>query len=287
MFSGYGSVIHGPAHDHNDLGESVSDQRPDSRSLRLNAQIGTRHFHDLQNIKLESIKKRDCTNISSTKFSEYFDNLINASTGAGTSGESNAAPQTITGRNISPSTVSPDIETFITIIESLKTLNRDWSVTSLLIGHGHQDANNWWHSYFPEVLCRKKTKIPLQFSFLDKKKLVPKVFIAVEININNQYLYLFEAQRRLKETMDDNKKSSPYKENMSILLLYKSGYPQCTGQDFTNMIKKTVVNKTWPNKAQLPDFTRDYTVHGHGAQTTDILASRITDLINKNINLEV
>lgn len=277
-------TAYGPAHSDLDIGESVSDQRPDSRASSLIAQIGERNFVDLKNVSLEYVKLRDCTHKSSKKISEYLDHLINASTGGATSGESNSVPQTITERNVTPSTVAPDLENFLKIVSGLKVLKTHWKIYTICIGNGFQGNNGEWYSYFPLESCRKRKSIYRQFSYMDKEKTIRRRFIAVMIEINDKYLYLFEAQRRLKDTPPSDNQS-PYKENLPILLLYKMGYSQCLNQDFSEVLTRTVIKETWPNQDEITHFVRDHTVHGLGAQSIDEMTSRVLDLITRNTDL--
>ena len=289
-FPGLRTIDSGPAHsDGNDetTGESASDERPSSASARIAAQLGARDYGALKDVTLKVEKLRDSTHRSKSKFPQYLESLLNASTGAGTLGASSCARQTITERNLRPSTVSPDLETFIQVLKGLRTLKAAWGVKTICVGHGTQDeASGEWFSFFPEVRCEKRKSIVRQFSFMDKEKLIGRRFLCAEIQVEGRYFYLFEAQRRLRDTSSLVKGQSLYKEDLPILLLRGAEHGQYIGVDFLPFMKLAVTKETWPAQDELKGFVRDYTVHGLGAQSVDEITSRIVDLVMRNLQNE-
>lgn len=272
--------------DYNDtsMGNSVSNQSPSAYGPLIVSQLGARCFHGLEFVEDRYEKGKDCTHRSGLKLPMHLNELLDTSTGKPTTGDSDATPQKITERNLRPSTVTADLQTFVKIIQGLKKNNPGWEIKTLRVGMGEKDnESKIIYSLFPAVPCQKKIKIPRQFSFMDKEKTISKRFICVEINIKNHYCYLFEAQRRLKEIPPKDKNKSPYKENLPILLLRRIDNQSCIGTDFLDVINDTVEKETWPNQEELVNFIRDHTVHGRGAQSTEDLISRVTALIKRNI----
>lgn len=277
----------GPAHDDdnqgNNSGESTSSERPSSASVQLKFEMGRRDYLGLKDVTLIKEKLRDCTHRSEKKSHRYLNKLVNASTGGGTSGESTAARQSITERTFIPSAVTPDLETFIKIMRGIRTLHPHWDIDTIIVGNGIR-IGNVNVSEFPAVPCQKLKNIMRQFSYIDYDKQVPRRFICMQVCVNGRYIYLFEAQRRLREPPPSNDSGlSPFKEELSILLLRGSGYEELQGDDFIPLIEQTVKNKTWPNEGELDGFIRDRALHGLGVQTPDEMCARVAQSIQKNL----
>jgi len=119
----------------------------------------------------------------------YSGDLVNASTGESTSGTTDSAKQTMTEKNISHSAVAPDLDNFIACIKGLKILKPNWLISSICVGRGVKVKHDVWNSYFPKVPCEKQTSQIRQFSYIDDEKKITRRLIAVEIQINNKFIY--------------------------------------------------------------------------------------------------
>ena len=280
-FPGSNTVQTGPGHEGGSPGESKSNERPSTLSAQLQIELGKREYSGLAGIPLKREKLRDSTHRAEKKIVEYRNELTNASTGAGTTGDSSAIRQSLTEPIIVPSPVTPDLETFINVIKGMRAIHSDWDVTTIIVGTG-SESDGEQTSYFPEVECQKHKHIMRQFSYTDDAKLERRRFICAQIKVNGQYVYLFEAQRRLCALPQaDNR--SPYKESLPVLLLHPNGHEEIQGDDFLPMIEQTVKKKTWPDKADINGFIRDHTVHGRGIQSVDEMCARVVQLVTRNI----
>lgn len=287
-FPGANTLLHGPANDdpQDQHGESVSNEPPIANSIKIFTELDYREFEGLRGVKLKHEKLRDSTHQSSPKHDQYQDSLVNASTGGGVSENSSAVGQEFSAQQRPQSTVSPDLKTFVEIINALRKIRPSWKIKTISVGDGVEEDGEWF-SFFPEVSCKKRKSIMRQFSFMDKKKLIRRKFLCVEININKRYLYIFEAQRRLRDTPPPDKKSSLYKEDLPILLLRGIGYEEILEDDFIEILKLTVKKETWPDSSDLTQFIKDYTVHGMGAQSVHEVMVRVLDLITRNLDVVV
>lgn len=268
----------GPAHD-SDFGVSTSHEQPSAASAQLQFELGQREYPGLQGVSLSKEKLRDSTHRSEKKSVNYLDTLINASTGGGKTGESSAARQSVSERIVTPSPVTPDLETFIKIIRGVGVLHPEWDISTITIGRGFElDGVNF--SQFPPVPCRKRKNIMRQFSFMDWIKHEPRRFVCVKVCANEQYFYLFEAQRRLKvPPPPSNSSISPYKEDMPIMLLAKQSHEEILEDDFLPIIERTVENTTWPSEDQLDGYSKHVIHHGKGIQSVDDMSARVAQSI--------
>lgn len=274
----------GPVHDDNNpFGVSTSHEQPSSASLQLKKELSSRRYPGLDNVELIKEKLRDSTYRSEKKVIRYLDSLINASTGGGTSGASSAARQSIAERIAAPSSLTPDLDTFIKVIKGLRTLHPDWNIDTIIVGAG-AIFNGEKLSEFPAVPCQKRKETMRQFSYIDTAKQIHRRFICTQVNVHGQYVYLFEAERRLREKPPPiGSKQSPYKEEMSVLLLRSPGHKEIEGDDFLPAIRQTVINTTWPIESKLNGYIRDHTVHGLGLQSSDEMCARVAQLIQQNL----
>lgn len=280
-FPGSNTVQTGPGHQDSSAGESKSNERPSAASAQLRIELGKREYLGLVGVPLKREKLRDSTHRAEKKTIEYRDELSDASTGAGTSGDSSTIRQSITEPIIIPSPLTLDLETFIKVIKGVRALHPDWVVTTIIVGAGSESEGEQT-SYFPEIACQKHKHIMRQFSYTDDAKFERRRFICAQIFVNGQYVYLFEAQRRLRFPPPTDSQS-PYKESLPVLLLHTPGHEEIQGDDFLPMIEQTVKNKTWPNESDLNEFIRDHTVHGQGVQTVDEMCARVAQLIQRNM----
>lgn len=274
----------GPAHDDDLIGESKSDEPPSASSVQIYIEMGKREYLGLSGVPIEKEKRRDCSHRSRNKPVRYLENLLNASTGGGTTGESSTTRQSITEEIVIPSPVTPDLKTFIAVIQGLRKIREDWKITTIIVGTG-SESDGEQTSYFPQVACEKFNGIARQFSFTDDAKKERRRFICAQILISKQYIYLFEAQRRLRFPVSP-KAPPTYKEILPILLLRKPGYEEIDVADFLPIIEQTVINKTWPDKSDIGEFVKAYTVHGNGVKTVKQMCTRVAKLVGRNVSEE-
>ncbi|MDD2686082.1 MAG: hypothetical protein PHY62_07985 [Gallionella sp.] len=268
----------GPANDDKTIGESKSDQRPRAPSNPLRIELHEREYAGLRGIRIYKEKLRDCTHKYKKKPHVYRETMIDGSTGEGTSGDSSAARQSITEKIITPSPVTIDLRTFMQMLELLKTLRPSWNIDRIVVDDGPNDGEST--SYFPEIGCPKLKHISRQFSFTDEDKLVRRRFLCVEVCVDGRYVYLFEAQRRLRNPAPPD---DPFKEDMAVLLLRSQTFEEILGDDFLPMIVQTVENKHWPNADEIGEFVRDYTNHSKDDKSIDSLCERVMQLVERHV----
>lgn len=281
-FSGQKTIDTGPANDEQQghpTGESKSNQPPNAASKQLLVELREREYVGLANVHLIKEKLRDSTHKSEKKPIRYVDSMVDASTGGARCGDSSTVRQSITEEIIVPSPITADLETFFRVVAKIQTLNSNWKMSRIVIGCGPEDGEQT--SYFPKVECRKHTHIMRSFSFTDIAKLKRRRFLCVQIGVGGRYVYLFEAQRRLKDKSPPANQS-PYKEDLPFLLLHAPGFEEVESNDFLPMIVQTVKNKTWPNDNSI-GFHRDFAVHGHGVKSIDELSTRVAQLVLRNL----
>lgn len=271
-FSSNVPVKVGDAHESDILGSSKSKQAPRSDSAQIHIALSQREYPSLATVSLVREKLKDSTHNSAKKSVSFIEGLTDASTGAGTSGESSAARQSLS-EPIVKNKLPADLTTFVEIINCLRIVYPQWSIETILINNG-AEVDGEWVSYFPEVPCEVRRNIMRQFSFMDEYKTQLKSFMCVQITIDDKYLYLFESERRMSTSSELS-----YKDKLPILLVWADGYVEKLPDDFLAMIKQTVKNKTWPN--HIEGLNRDYTVHGLGAETSEDMAVRVAQLIFK------
>lgn len=281
----------GPAHQGADVGYSLSDMRPSKDSSTIETILDERSFDDLENITFSYQTDHPSTYRSQPRIRREIETLVNASTGAGTSGLSSSAKQTIRDRNVEgmnlaeapevdETVVTPlptDLQTFEKVIENIKAARSEWSVAQLYIPDGYSSRRIC--SVFPMVKCEVRTDRMRQFSFMDKAQLQRRNLLCFEIIVNEHYLYLFEAERRPRDGSDE----PDFKEQMPILLLHRPDYSEVLGKDFMLFLEKTVELKRWPLANELYGFRRQHTLHGLGANTVIDLAERIINLISRSL----
>ena len=268
-----------PGTDHGDGEKSVMNQPPNSRAQNLYAQLGDRTFTASKHVTETYHKRRNSKYISSKgKVPKDLLEHFNASTGAPTdTGRSNQ--QKIKAKKFKASAISPDLDTFIDILNAIKIINPTWEITTLTIGDGYQSETQTdiYYSYFPVIPCRVRKRTMRSFSFMDSDKLINKRFICAQLKMDSLYLYLFECERR--KNLSNNKKNNPYLNNSPVLLIFKPGFFQCIEEDFHEVIHDTIIRETWPKAEKLIEFTKDTIKHGQGLQSVDEMASRILDKI--------
>lgn len=113
---------------------------------------------------------------------------------------------------------------------------------------------------------------------MDHEKTQQKKFICVQVKVDEKYFYLFDSQRRKRDSK--TAEASDYIDRLPILLVWKSGFLRLLPNDFISMIKTTVENQTWPNS--IIDHNRDFTVHGAGAKSSEDMTIRVAQLILRN-----
>lgn len=277
IFSNIKTSDIGPAHydgQVNTGGESTSSEPPSSTSVQLQIELGERIYLGLKDVTFSKRKFGDCTHKSEKKIHRYLDTLINASTGRGTSGESSATRQSITEAISVTPHLESNLDNFAKIVKELAGVNKKWKIDTLMIGEGI-NFNGINFSKFPPVRCPTRIKVFRQFSFMDALKKVSRQFVCVQVCVDGQYVYLFEAQRRSRDSLPTKSNQSLFKEEMPILLLCKPGYEEIEGNDFLPIIEQTVKNKTWPSEDELNGYVRSDV----GART----AVSIKHLIQKSL----
>lgn len=280
-FPGSNAVTTGPAHEETgdaQIGESKSNEPPKSNSVLLQTELGERRYLWLDNVEIRREKRRDSTYRSEKKTHRYLDELKNASTGAGTTGDSTSTRQSVNEKIVVPSAVTADLHAFIAAISKLQKIHKKWKIATVGVG---SDSDNELTSYFPEVPCEKMKDTKRAFSFTDEEKHKRRRFICIQVNVDGCYLYVFEAQRRLRNPVPPPG-TSPYKEALPILLLHTPGYEEVQGGDFLDVMTETVIKKTWPNNEGLGMFIRDHLIHGQGEQSVDDLCERVEQLVKRN-----
>ena len=270
---------HGPANDADYFGDSVGNQSPDANARHINTVIGERTFIDLKNVNDTYEKLRDSTYKSAQKTEIRKEILVNTSTGKGTSGESNSVPQNISEENLKLAEITDELRSIIKIITNLQKRQPNWEINSICINWCHK--KNVIYSTFPQVPCPVKKSLYHQFSYMDKDKNILRLLICYEIKINNQFLYLFETQRRLKDIKSKNNKS-PYKEILPMLLVSKHNYSKCECHDFQSFIRSTIRNKSWSKRNCFSQFKQHH-IH-HSLNNIDNMTSKIQKLILKIIH---
>lgn len=265
----------GPAHASSEVGFSRSDERPNADSDAIEVDVEERHFEDLSEKSLKFEKLIESTHRSQPRNPRYLSNLLNASTGHGTSGDSSSARQTASSNLENPAPLSTDLETFHKIIALVREKQMSWKIT--FIPAGETENGKWdekWkirYSLFPLVSCPERISLVRQFSYVDRARRARKRLLCIEIKINRLHFYLFEAQRR-----DDTES-----EKLSILLLYRPTYERADGKDFSPMLIETVKKKTWPSV--IDGLMRDFTPHERNAKSEEDIALRIISMVNRNL----
>jgi len=259
------------------LGTSKSDEPPSADVEALEIELGLREFVEGSKIKLRREKTKKNEYRSSGPQNASANSKPNASTGAPTSGNTSSAPQSITEEIFMASEFTSDLVQFSAAIEKLGKDNPSWSTNFVVVG---EDSENFTDgtSFLPKVPCAIHKKTMRKFSFMDDEKTIRRRFICAQLSVKGRYLYIFEAQLRpngqiAKDGMPE------FKETLPILLLHAPNYEEMYGKDFKEVIRKTVINSTWPSGADLGVFIREVKKHGKGSQTVEALASRIKKLV--------
>lgn len=265
----------GPTHASSEVGFSRSDERPNANSEVIEVDVDERQFDDLSNKAPKFEKLTDSTHRSQKRSSRYLFNLLNASTGRGTSGNSSSTRQTLSSNVEKPAPLSTDLETFLKVIATVREKQRTWTINLISAGEvenaKEDEEKKFRYSIFPIVFCPEKTSRIRQFSYVDRARTGRKRLLCVEIKIDDLHFYLFEAQRR----------ADTESEKLSTLLLYRPTYEKVDGKDFSSMVIETVNKKTWPSA--LEGFMRDATSHESGAKSEADLADRIVGMVKRNL----
>ncbi|MEW5902715.1 MAG: hypothetical protein AB1722_00030 [Pseudomonadota bacterium] len=262
------------------LGTSKSDEPPGADIEALEIELGLREFVEGSKIKLRREKTKKNEYRSSGLQNASANSKPNASTGGPTSGNTSSAPQSIAEEIFMASEFTTDLMQFSEAIEKVGKKNLGWNTNLVVVGEDSEYFTGVT-SFFPKVPCAIHKKTMRQFSFMDDEKTVRRRFICAQISVKGRYLYIFEAQLRPNGRIA--KDGTPeFKERLPILLLHTPNYEEMQGKDFTEIIRKTVVDSTWPSGAELGVFIREVKKHGKGLQTVENLASRIKKLVEGN-----
>ena len=96
------------------------------------------------------------------------------------------------------------------------------------------------------------------------------------------FMYLFEAQRRLRESNDSKK--IDYKEKMPVLLVHKNDFQQLISKDFSDFLENTVKKRTWDSENSNGAALKfDRSMHSLSKEAEDDMQNRIIELIQRNI----
>ncbi|WNB74016.1 hypothetical protein [Methylomonas koyamae] len=280
-FPGSNTVFKSPANDNSKFGDSVSDEPPLAGSEKVNTELPSREFGDLQDANLVHEKLRDCTHTSKPKGRKYLEHLFNTSTGGSTNKKSSAVGQELDSPSEPPPKAAINLALFMRVINTIKNSKKGWTCKTIQVEDGFtRDGENY--SYFPKVACDVK-HINRQFSYTDYEKKVRRQFICVEFNIGKKFMYLFEAQRRSRVNGKSN--TLDYIEKMPVLLVRQYDFQQLTSKDFSELLDSTVRKRTW----DIPDsepavLILDRSLHSLGDEAESDMTRRITDLIQRNID---
>lgn len=277
VFANQDSRHRGPAHESEHIGLSQSGERPDAASIALNIELGERQFDDLKGKEILPEKRRASTHRSRNLPTRYLTNLLNASTGQGTTGATSTVRQKLSEDIVVPVPLSTDLETFLKALDHISEIEKSWKLKMVHVGDiknlRKDEKSSLLISLFPLVVCPVKNMFR-KFSYMDDIRKNRKRLICVEVKIDGRYFYMLEAERRLDIKITSGK--------LPILLLHRAGYTQASAEDFSEMLILTVNNGTWPQQQEVSSFTRDFTVHGMGAESAADIAQRLVEMVKRN-----
>ena len=105
--------------------------------------------------------------------------------------------------------------------------------------------------------------------------------ICAQIQIYTElFFYLFEAERRPRTPTKKN--PSEHQEALSILLIYSNRWSYLTDNTLDQILTETVKRAAWPTEESFSELVKDITVHQRGVQSTDEIAQRIIEMIERN-----
>lgn len=262
-----------------------SEGCPIEGSESVESMADIRRFTGLNPARCVVEKFRPNTHTSSKNpWKKYDLSLIKSSPGTPTHGRSDAVKQSIVD-TIEGGEVPVDLKVFVEILYGLKLRNINWKISTISISasSGRDPQSNTIYSCFPAIACAELTRVPRQFSFMDREKTIRRKVICAQLEINGECLYLLEAERRHND-------QGGYMEELPILMLWATDRASIGRHIFDELLILTVENtsKTWPqdlsrfglelrriqhgkarNIADLVDRV-DYIIKGVLVSTTDI-----------------
>ena len=113
-----------------DIGTSKTNEKPSRYAEKILVSLSTRHFTALDNTPLTREKLRDNTYRPDENACPPIvrNDLINASTGDGTQGETTSTPQVIRDRSLPTSPVSVSLENFVLALRAIAKLQPEWKI---------------------------------------------------------------------------------------------------------------------------------------------------------------
>jgi len=265
-------------------GYSKSNEQPDAAAMGLNVQLSRRNYSGLRGVAQSLLPPRDCTHQSATNITEEEQPLTNLSTGDSTSGTSSSRKLSLSHRIEIHTAISRNIKIFLEVINLLRANRKTWNIQRFPIGIQAM-VDEETYSCFPAVKSEYRPKIFLQFSYHDEEKSLRRRFICYQVEVDNRYGYLFEAESRERLCKTEEKESS--KEDLSILFIRRPGFEHCDDDNFTEFLKQTVRGGSWPSQKKLEGFIRDHTIHGAGEKSPVDLANRVSRLIVRGLELSI
>lgn len=279
-FNGTNTRDKGPAHGPQNPGFSRSNERPNAASVPLDIVLGDRCFDDLAEKPIFHEKRTASTHRSKQKPPRYLVELLDSSTGKGTTGKSSTTRQQITGENVIAPPLSVNLQSFVAALDEVRNIKPTWIVSMIHVGEEgdfQEDKESGVpFPLFPIVLCPLRTNVTRIFSFVNDLKTIRKRLICAEVIIEHQHLYLLEAERRLTAV------GHPV-NTLPILLLYNAGFDKVSSTNFSKVLIDTVNHGTWPLQGVLENFVRDQIKHSVGSEKTSDIATRLIELIERNI----
>jgi hypothetical protein len=181
--------------------------------------------------------------------------------------------------------LTADLETFIQTIEALQTLRPDWKTQFIPVGDlpWFDFETRAYRGYFPLVNCLVRQSMIFKFSFMNDLRTIRRQVIGVEVQLDGKFVYLFEAQRRVRQSGASTIGRNPYVETLPVLLLLRPNWEPVDGpEDFVQMLEDTVSkeSKTWPT--EIAGFSRDSIDHGKGVDSPEAFAKRVEIVILRN-----
>lgn len=285
----------GPNAADHDVGESRSDERSSAASKPLEAVQYTGEFSGLEGVVVVFEKLRDCSHRSSEpRVPLYRDDLRNASTGDGTSGQTTSVKQNIVDVAIVRRNVSASLKSFVDALRALQELRPEWLIETKDISRGGKcdvsprrfpDDPEIAFSEFPPVSCAVRKQTDRQFSFMDQKKTRARRLVCAKVEVSGLFFYLMDAERREREALTEIQRQTNdrYMEDFPILLLYSADYRELLPEDFSTFLIATVKKKTWPNQNLASHLKRARTPHGTGSQSTGDIARRMMHMLEERL----
>nr|WP_315230420.1 hypothetical protein [uncultured Albidiferax sp.] len=271
----------GPVHNRSDVQGTIrSDIPPAADSIAISSEVGSRVFFGLSTVNLTRENSTVPVPPRSKRAPRHDHKLIDLSTGQARHGSSSAA-RLIQRDRIEKAALTADLSTFIEVIHELCEIEPSWGIKSIEVGDDPwNDGSGVWRGFFPLVNCITRRSMRYKFSYVDDHR-NRRQLIGIRIEIQQAFVYLFEAQRRRANTSEPGVLGE-YRDVLPVLLLRSPNWDPIEEINITEVLRDTVANpsKTWPNKVR--GLLRDSIDHGNGADTPKKLAERIAMVVRRN-----